>query len=159
MKFDWNSDIFIEGYVFKNIVCKISAIVSSPQCVNWLIFWPLTGVVKPEGQIQQWDHRAGVHRPGSLQSSQSAEWRAQVPSGRVCGDEEKGRCYNMVNFLPYPHNRHTIAHLWGRAMGIFCECKLWLMFYLSHCSARCTIITWLCGFWRERRSIFPWQRA
>ena len=21
------------------------------------------------------------------------------------------------------------------------------------------IITWLCGFWRERRSIFPWQRA
>ena len=23
----------------------------------------------------------------------------------------------------------------------------------------CQIITWLCGFWRERRSIFPWQRA
>ena len=26
-------------------------------------------------------------------------------------------------------------------------------------SPKSTIITWLCGFWRERRSIFPWQRA
>ena len=30
--------------------------------------------------------------------------------------------YNMVIFLQNPHNRHLIAHLWGRDMG----CLLWV---------------------------------
>ena len=31
-------------------------------------------------------------------------------------------CYNAVNFLQTPHNRHPIARPWGRAMG----CLLWI---------------------------------
>ena len=31
-------------------------------------------------------------------------------------------CYNVVNFLQNPHNRHPIAYLWGRDMG----CLMWV---------------------------------
>ena len=48
-------------------------------------------------------------------------WRITSLLGKYC---IRVRCrYNAVNFLQNYHNRHRIAHPWGRGMG----CLLWLL--------------------------------
>ena len=34
--FYWNSNIFIQENAFENVVCQMAAILSRPQCDNWL---------------------------------------------------------------------------------------------------------------------------
>ena len=38
-------------------------------------------------------------------------------------------------FVTNPHNRYSIARLWGRYMGCFCERTFWFMFCLCYYSA------------------------
>ena len=47
-----NSYILIEGNVFQNVVWKMVAILSQPQCVNW-VYWGMPCVILPFINIQQ----------------------------------------------------------------------------------------------------------
>ena len=58
-------------------------------------------------------------------------------------DDNTVQCrYNMVNFLPNPHNRQTHYSSSMRAIwGVFSEFEVRFTFYLCHCSAVYSIIT------------------
>ena len=43
-------------------------------------------------------------------------------------------CYNMVNFLKNPHERHPLECPLWQAMGCFCDFKLWILYCPGYCS-------------------------
>ena len=50
-------------------------------------------------------------------------------------------CYSRVNFLQNPHNRHSKAHPWGRAMECLWESTVKFIFCPSQCSGVWNLMT------------------
>ena len=59
--FIWNSYIFIQENVFENVICKVVAILSQPQCVNGHQMNSLKGCPNGNFQHHLWESNSQVY--------------------------------------------------------------------------------------------------
>ena len=126
LNLNWNSFIFIQENAFENVVWKMAAILSWPQCVKEVIFHIDLAIV----------HRFGHPRSSSLTNQRQSRFTQNLlPKQKMTLlvgilNQNRFYCilntvwcrYNAVNFLQIPHKKHPIARPWGRDM----RCLLWV---------------------------------
>ena len=115
--------------VLISLVCLIRSDVTNSQCLTWcrshhqvpslqhLLHWHLAGSQRIRSLTKKRAKQQLSHP-----NPRSNYWRTGV-SVRTVGCFDTVRClYDMVNFLPNPHNAHPIVCLWRWYRG----CLLWV---------------------------------